>query len=114
MYSAISSDALSNRSGGTEGRPTELYIWSKIGDRFLSTLSVTCLTRRTGCSCGIRCSTSITINIDRCCRSSPRIRHFLRRHCAKLGNLTISQIRQGFFDSLLELRTRSSDLLSPA
>src|SRR5713101_7325398 len=36
--------------------------------------------RRSGCSLGTRCSRSNTINIDRCCRSSPRIRRFLLLH----------------------------------
>src|SRR5271156_6350387 len=80
VYNAISSDPFSNRSGGIDGRPVALYMELKIGDSSLSTVSANCFTRLSGCSRGTRSSTFITINIDRCCRSSPRIRRFLL-HC---------------------------------
>src|SRR5262249_31039983 len=58
---------------GIEGLPIALYIRSKLGDSSLSTACANCLIRLSGCSLGTRCSRSITINIDRCRRPSPRI-----------------------------------------
>src|SRR6516165_11919881 len=80
VYSAINSEALSSRSGGIDGRPSALYIWSKIGDSPLSATSAKDLIRRSGCSLEIRSSKFTTINIVRCRRSSPRIRRLLLLH----------------------------------
>src|SRR5215469_9765060 len=80
VYSAINSEALSSLSGGIDGRPSALYIWSKIGDSSLSAASAKYLIRLSGCSLEIRSSKFTTINIVRCRRSSPRIRRFLLLH----------------------------------
>ncbi|HUP09956.1 MAG TPA: hypothetical protein VMU47_22590, partial [Caldimonas sp.] len=82
MYSAISSEAFSKRSGRIDGRPTALYISSKNGDSSSNAASAICLICRIGCAFGTRFSASITISIARCRRSSPRIRLFLPNHCS--------------------------------
>src|SRR5713226_2166711 len=96
--SAISSEALSRRSGGIDGLPVALYIRSKLGDSNCSTASASCLMRRSGWSRGTRCSRFNTINIDRCCRSSPRIRRFLLlHHSTHCLRRTIHQFVSGVF-----------------
>src|SRR5262249_21110592 len=112
VYNAISSDALSSRSGGIEGLPIALYIWSKIADSSSSTASVSCLIRLSGCSLGTRCSRSITINIDRCRRPSPRIRRFLLHHCYRFNSLRRniqSDVSWVFQQPSLKKRIKSPD-----
>src|SRR6266851_3635446 len=54
--------------------------------------------RRSGWSRGTRCSRFNTINIDRCCRSSPRIRRFLLlHHSTHCLRRTIYQFVSGVF-----------------
>src|SRR5216683_7003282 len=54
--------------------------------------------RRSGCSLATRCSMFNTINIDRCCRSSPRIRRFLLlHHSTHYLRRTIYQFVSGVF-----------------
>src|SRR5574341_365861 len=48
LKNAISTVDLSNRSGGIDGRPTLLYIASKVGESFCSAASATALIRRSG------------------------------------------------------------------
>ena len=52
----MSSDAFSNRSGGTEARPTLEYILSNSGERRFSASSATVLMVRRGWSLGTRSS----------------------------------------------------------
>jgi hypothetical protein len=73
VYSAMSSCALSNRSGGIDGRPTDAYIASNVGDSFPNTSSASFLIARIGWSVGTTVSGDISINIDPCCGFSPRM-----------------------------------------
>ena len=56
-----------------DGRPPSAYIRSKTVDSFASVASASVLIDRSGCICGTRVSGDISINIDDCFLSSPRI-----------------------------------------
>src|SRR5467141_13755 len=77
VYSAIRSEAFSNRSGGIEGRPTSLYICSNSGESSLSATSANSLISLIGWLAGTRCSGFTKVSIVLCGRSYPRIFLFL-------------------------------------
>jgi hypothetical protein len=71
VYSAISSVAFSSRSGGIEGRPTELYICSNTGDSVRSASSARVFTCLSGWSSGTLFSGVTRLSIDPCFVSLP-------------------------------------------
>src|SRR5258708_5007940 len=73
VYSAINSEAFSNRSGGIEGRLTSLYICSNRGESSLSATSARCLISLIGWFAGTRFSGFTKVSIVLCGRSYPRI-----------------------------------------
>ena len=73
MKNAIRRVDFSNLSGGIDGRPTALYISSKIGDISLSTASANGLTARSGCRSGTLFSGEIRVSIVACFVSEPRM-----------------------------------------
>jgi hypothetical protein len=73
VYNAISTIALSKRSGGIDGRPTDEYIWSKTGDSSNNAAFASFLIPRSGCVAGTRDSGDISISIDDCLVFSPRM-----------------------------------------
>src|ERR1051326_3141061 len=72
-YSEISSDALSSRSGGIDGRPPAPYISSKTGDSSARARSANCLITRGGWFGATRSSRSTTASIVVCRSRRPCI-----------------------------------------
>src|SRR3984893_9137937 len=103
VYSAISSEALSSRSGGIEGRPTSLYICSNNGESSLSAVSASSLMRLIGWLAGTRFSGLTKVSIVACGRSCPRI--LLHLHRAPLYPTTTScrSCRRGIFQQTAKL-----------
>src|SRR5271170_6072122 len=87
--------ALSWRSGGIDGRPTDAYIASNVGDSFARASSASTLTRRIGCPAGTTDSGDIRHTIEDCLVSVPRI--------SRLDHdpISLSIPRLPFFRSLL-------------
>src|ERR1700719_977379 len=73
VYSAIKSEAFSNRSGGIEGRPTSLYICSNSGESSLSATSASALINLIGWLAGTLFLGFTKVSIVVCGRSKPRI-----------------------------------------
>src|SRR3954469_3689538 len=95
VYSAISSVAFNSRSGGIEGRPTELYICSNTGDSVRSASSARIFTCLSGWSSGTLFSGVTRLSIVPCFVSLPLTKPEDHAHAV------LSIPRVGFFSSLL-------------
>src|ERR1700687_1562855 len=91
VYSAINSEAFSNRSGGIEGRPTALYICANSGESSLSATSASALISLIGWLVGTRFSGFTKVSIVLCGRSNPRIFLFLLNPTALIEPLQIAK-----------------------
>src|SRR4051794_7066548 len=98
VYSAISSVAFNSRSGGIEGRPTELYICSNTGDSVRSASSARIFTCLSGWSSGTLFSGVTRLSIVPCFVSLPLTKPEDHAHAV------LSIPRVGFFSSLLSLQ----------
>jgi hypothetical protein len=73
VKNAIRRVDFNNLSGGIDGRPTALYISSKIGDISFNTASANGLIARRGCRSGTLLSGETRVSIVACFVSDPRM-----------------------------------------